>query len=126
MTVAALEALALRESLRRGVTGLSRRYFHSAAKPIGVAWSLATGTDLAFPEVEGRRTRAISLTNRYIDWVLTACETDSVVGLQFLRVSFLVDPPARLFHPSFIYRVAAANQRRRQRDSQPHQASLAS
>jgi 2-polyprenyl-6-methoxyphenol hydroxylase-like FAD-dependent oxidoreductase len=126
MTVAALEALALRESLRRGVTGLSRRYFRSAAKSIGVAWSLATGSDLAFPEVEGRRTRAISLTNRYIDWVLTACETDAVVGLQFLRVSFLVDPPTRLFHPSFIYRVAATNQRRRQRDSQPHQASVAS
>ena len=68
MTVAALDALALRESLRRDVTGLSRRYFRSAAKSIGVAWSLATGSDLAFPEVEGRRTRSISLTNRYIDW----------------------------------------------------------
>lgn len=51
--------------------------------------------------------------------MLTACETDAVVGLRFLRVSFLVDPPTRLFHPSFIYRVAAANRRRRQRDSQP-------
>ena len=124
MTVAALEALALRESLRRGVTGLSRRYFRSAAKSIGVAWSLATGSDLAFPEVEGRRTRSISLTNRYIDWVLAACETDSVVGLQFLKVSFLVDPPARLFHPSFIYRAATANRRRRQRDSRPQQADM--
>jgi len=124
MTVAALEALALRESLRRGVTGLSRRYFRSAAKSIGVAWSLATGSDLAFPEVEGRRTRSISLTNRYIDWVLAACETDSVVGLQFLKVSFLVDPPARLFHPSFIYRAATANQRRRQRDSRLQQADM--
>ncbi|HEX3287337.1 MAG TPA: 2-polyprenyl-6-methoxyphenol hydroxylase-like oxidoreductase, partial [Mycobacterium sp.] len=99
--------------------GLSRRYFRPAAKSIGVAWSLAAGSDLAFPEVEGRRTRSISLTNRYIDWVLTACETDAVVGLQFLRVSWLVDPPARLFQPSFVYRVAAANRRRRQRDSQP-------
>jgi 2-polyprenyl-6-methoxyphenol hydroxylase-like FAD-dependent oxidoreductase len=113
MTVAALDALALRESLRRGVTGLSRRYFRPAAKSIGVAWSLAAGSDLAFPEVEGRRTRSIRLTSRYIDWVLTACETDAVVGLQFLRVSWLVDPPARLFHPSFVYRVAAANRRSR-------------
>jgi len=124
MTVAALDALALRESLRRGVTGLSRRYFRPAAKSIGVAWSLAAGSDLAFPEVEGRRTRSISLTSRYIDWVLTACETDAAVGLQFLRVSWLVDPPARLFHPSFVYRVAAANRLRRQRDSQPGQAGV--
>jgi len=56
--------------------------------------------------------------------VLAACETDSVVGLQFLKVSFLVDPPARLFHPSFIYRAATANQRRRQRDSRLQQADM--
>lgn len=125
MSVAAMDALALQESLRRGVTGLSRRYFRAAAKSIGVAWGLAAGPDLAFPEVEGRRTPAMRLTNRFADWVLTACETDPVVHAQFTRVTGLVEPPSHLFDPSFIYRVATVNRRRRQRGSQPQPAGVA-
>jgi 2-polyprenyl-6-methoxyphenol hydroxylase-like FAD-dependent oxidoreductase len=112
MSVAAMEALALRESLRRGDTALPRRFFRAAAKPIGVAWGLGAGSDLAFPEVDGRRTPAMRLTNRFADWVLSACESDAVVHAQFFKVTGLVDPPARLFHPSFLYRVATANRRR--------------
>jgi 2-polyprenyl-6-methoxyphenol hydroxylase-like FAD-dependent oxidoreductase len=121
MSVAALDAVALRDCLRRGVTDLRRRYFRAAAKAIGVAWQLGAGSDLAFPEVEGRRTPSMRVTNRFVDWVLTACETDSVVGGQFFKVTGLVDPPVRLLNPLFIYRVATVNQRRRQRDSQRQQ-----
>ena len=64
------------------------------------------------------------VTNRLVDWVLTACESDTVVGGQFFKVTALVDPPARLLHPSFIYRVATVNLRRRQRDSQPQQSGV--
>jgi 2-polyprenyl-6-methoxyphenol hydroxylase-like FAD-dependent oxidoreductase len=122
MSVAALDAVALRDCLRRGVTDLPRRYFRAAAKAIGVAWQIGAGSDLAFPEVEGRRTPAMRVTSRLVDWVLTACESDAVVGGQFFRVTALVDPPARLLHPSFLYRVATVNLRGRQRDSQPQQA----
>jgi 2-polyprenyl-6-methoxyphenol hydroxylase-like FAD-dependent oxidoreductase len=125
MSVAALDAVALRDCLRRGVTDLPRRYFRAAAKAIGVAWQIGAGSDLAFPEVEGRRTPATRVINRLVDWVLTACESDAVVGGQFFQVTALVDPPARLLHPSFLYRVATVNRRRRQRDSQPRQAGVA-
>lgn len=125
MSVAAMDAVALRDSLRRGVTDLPRRYFRAAAKSIGVAWGLAAGSDLAFPEVEGRRTPAMRLTNRFANWVLTASETDAVVHAQFFKVTGLVDPPARLFDPRFIFRVATVNRRRRQRGSQPHPAGVA-
>jgi 2-polyprenyl-6-methoxyphenol hydroxylase-like FAD-dependent oxidoreductase len=125
MSVAAMDALALRESLRRGVNGLPRRYFRAAAKSIGVAWGLGAGSDLAFPEVEGRRTASMRLTNRYANWVLSACETDAVVHAQFFQVTGLVDPPARLFNPPFVYRVATVNRLRRQRDSQPQPAVAA-
>jgi hypothetical protein len=37
MTVAALDAIALRECLRRGGGDLARRYFRASAKKIGVA-----------------------------------------------------------------------------------------
>lgn len=119
MSVAALEAMALRDALRDGTADLSRRYFRAAAKPIGLAWNLAAGSDLTFPEVQGHRTRSMRLTNRYVERILTACESDANVHAQFFKVTGLVDPPARLFHPAFVYRVARANHRRRQRDSRP-------
>jgi 2-polyprenyl-6-methoxyphenol hydroxylase-like FAD-dependent oxidoreductase len=125
MTVSALDAVALRDCLRRGCTDLPRRYFRAAAKPIGVAWQMAAGSDLAFPEVEGRRSRSMRVTNRLVDWALTACESDRVVAGRFFKVNTFVDPPVRLLHPTFIYRVAAANLRRRQRDTQPRQAEAA-
>ena len=58
------------------------------------------------------------VSNRFVDWVLTACESDIQVVNQFFRVTALVDPPARLLSPLFIARVVMVNLRRRQRDSQ--------
>lgn len=125
MAVAALDAVALRDCLRRGVKDLPRRYFRAAAKAIGVAWQTGATSDLAFPEVEGRRTPSMRVTNRLVDSVLTACESDAVVGAQFFNVTGLVDPPTRLLHPWFLYRVATVNLARRQRHSLSGQAAVA-
>ena len=65
------------------------------------------------------------VTGRLVDWVQAACESDAVVGGQFLWVTALVDPPTRLLHPALLYRVATVNLRRRQRDAQPRQAGVA-
>jgi 2-polyprenyl-6-methoxyphenol hydroxylase-like FAD-dependent oxidoreductase len=116
MTVSALDAVALRDCLVRGRHDLAPRYFRAAAKSIGVAWRMGAGSDLAFPEVQGRRSLSMHLTNRLADWVLTACEYDAVIVEKFFRVNNFIDPPARLLHPSFISRVAAVNLRRRQTD----------
>jgi 2-polyprenyl-6-methoxyphenol hydroxylase-like FAD-dependent oxidoreductase len=116
MTVSALDAVALRDCLVRSRHDLARRYFRAAAKSIGVAWRMGAGSDLAFPEVQGRRSLSMRMTNRLADWVLTACESDAVVVEKFFRVNNLIDPPVRLMHPSFISRVAAVNLRRRQGD----------
>jgi 2-polyprenyl-6-methoxyphenol hydroxylase-like FAD-dependent oxidoreductase len=122
MTVSALDAAALRDCLRRGSTDLPRRYFQASAKPVGVAWQLAAGSDLAFPEVEGKRSPSMRVTNRLVDLVLTACESDAVVCGRFFKVNGLVDSPVRLLHPEFIYRVTVANLRQRQRDRRPQAA----
>ena len=124
MSVAALDAVALRDCLRRGVTNLPRRYFRATAKAIGVAWQTGATSDLAFPEVEGQRTAAMRVTNRLVDLVLTASESDTVVGTQFFRVTGLLDPPTRLLRPSFLYRVTSVNLRRRQRTSQSEQVAV--
>jgi hypothetical protein len=92
---------------------LARRYFRAAAKPIGVAWRFAVGGDLNLPEVEGPRPLSLRLTNKYVNQIQTAAESDLAVAEQFTKVVALVDPPARLVQPQMMARVAAANLRRR-------------
>jgi 2-polyprenyl-6-methoxyphenol hydroxylase-like FAD-dependent oxidoreductase len=125
MTVAALQALALRQCLHRGADGLARRYFRAAAKPIGVAWRFAVGADLNLPEVEGPRPLSLRLTNRYVDRVQTATESDLVVAEQFTKVVALIDPPTRLLHPKMMIRAATANLRRRERRQEVEQPESA-
>jgi 2-polyprenyl-6-methoxyphenol hydroxylase-like FAD-dependent oxidoreductase len=114
MTVAALQAQALRQCLQRGANGLAERYFRAAAKPIAVAWRFAVGGDLNLPEVEGPRPLSLRLGNKYVDRLQTAAELDLVVAEQFTKVVALVDPPTRLLQPQMMIRVAAANLRHRE------------
>jgi len=125
MTVAALQAQALRQCLHRGADGLARRYFRAAAKPIGVAWRFAVGADLNLPEVEGPRPLSLRLTNRYVDRLQTAAESDLVVAEQFTKVIALIDPPTRLLQPKMMVRVATANLRRRERRQEVEQPESA-
>lgn len=113
MTVAALQAAALQQCLRQGVSGLARRYFRASAKPIGVAWRLAAGGDLSLPEVQAPRSLSVRIANSYIDRLQHTAESDFVVAQQFLNVTGLIDAPARLLHPTVLFRIAAASWRRR-------------
>jgi 2-polyprenyl-6-methoxyphenol hydroxylase-like FAD-dependent oxidoreductase len=124
MTVAALEALALRDCLSRGADDLSRRFFKAAARPIRQAWQLAAGGDLALPEIGGAQPLATRLFNGYVDRVLTAAEFDAAAFNQFLRVTGLVDPATRLLRPAMMWRAATANYRRRQLSTQPAKPAI--
>ena len=118
MTVAALQAQALRECLERGTADLARRYFRAAAKPIGVAWQFAVGGDLNLPEVEGHRPLGLRLSNKYVERLQTAAQSDLAVAEQLTRVIGLLDPPATLLHPKILLSAARAG-RRRQTETQP-------
>jgi 2-polyprenyl-6-methoxyphenol hydroxylase-like FAD-dependent oxidoreductase len=115
MTVAAVEALVLRECLRRGDNGLPRRFFRSSAKAIRVAWQTAVGSDLALPEVEGAMPLSMRLSNAYLEHVMSAAEVDPVAALQLLRVIGMIDPPTRFLLPSFIFRILRAKRPRYRR-----------
>jgi 2-polyprenyl-6-methoxyphenol hydroxylase-like FAD-dependent oxidoreductase len=113
MTVAALEALVLRDCLSRGTTDLAHRFFRAAAAPVRQAWELSANPDLCLPEIEGTPALLTRLLNRYVDRVLTAAEYDPAAVDQFVRVTALIDPATRLLRPSIIWRAARATQRRR-------------
>jgi 2-polyprenyl-6-methoxyphenol hydroxylase-like FAD-dependent oxidoreductase len=105
MTVALTEGLLLRSLLAGDRDRLWRRFFRGAGKLIDGPWSIAVGTDLRFPEVDGPRTIRVRLVNAYVHRLHAAARTDAVLGTAFLRVLNLVDPPHRLLRPAIVRRV---------------------
>ena len=108
MTVAALEALALRRLLRQGTYYLAERFFLQAAKMVDGPWFLAVGGDLRFPEVAGKRRPTDWLLNKYLERYRAAASVDPVLGTTFLRVSNMAASPARLLTPGHLIRVFRA------------------
>jgi len=113
MSVAALQAAALRDTLAGGDRDLARRFFRAAAKPVGTAWQLTVGAELSLPQVQGPRPLPLRVINAYVDRAQTAAERDPAVAEQLLRVAALHDPPTRLLRPSTARRVLLGNLRRR-------------
>jgi 2-polyprenyl-6-methoxyphenol hydroxylase-like FAD-dependent oxidoreductase len=105
MTVATLQAMALRRELRRGRLD-ARRFFRAASKPVNDAWDLATGSDLALPEVEGDRTAKVRVLNAYVDRVMRCAETEDSLARAFMRVVGMLDRPPTLMRPAVAVRVA--------------------
>ncbi|KUI27461.1 NAD(P)/FAD-dependent oxidoreductase [Mycobacterium sp. GA-2829] len=112
MTIAAIEATVLGDCLRSGDADLPHRFHRTAAKSIRVAWQTAVGSDLALPEVPGRQSLSMRMTNLYTDRVLRAAEVDALVTRDFLRVVGMLAPPAQLMHPAFVARVIRGQRRR--------------
>jgi len=109
MSVAALEALALRRYLERGAEPQPRRWFRDLARVVDVPWDIAVGGDLAVPGVQGRRTLKVRLVNAYIARLHAAGAHDASLASAFVRVAGLVAPPQTLLRPSIIVRVLRAS-----------------
>jgi flavin-dependent dehydrogenase len=109
MTVAAQQALALRECLREGPprsrADLPRRFYAKAAPLIDAAWQMSTGADLNHPGVRGTRTLRTRLTNAYVHRCHVAAHADPVVARTFMRVANLVEPASVLLKPGTFARV---------------------
>ena len=105
MTTATSEAALLDECLRAGLPGIARLYFRRASRLLESPWSIAAGSDLSYPEVEGKRGLAMRLVNPYLNRLLLASQTDTVLSLAFQRVTNLIEPPASLFQPNIVLRV---------------------
>jgi 2-polyprenyl-6-methoxyphenol hydroxylase-like FAD-dependent oxidoreductase len=112
ISVAALEALALRRHLQRGAVPGPRRWFGDLAHVVDVPWDIAVGGDLVFPGVQGRRTLKVRLVNAYLARLHAAAAHDAGLASAFMRVAGLVAPPQSLLRPGIALRVLGGSLRR--------------
>jgi flavin-dependent dehydrogenase len=125
MTVAALEAVALRRLLAGGApvdAKLSRDFFAEASKLIVTPWRFAVGADLAYPQTEGRRPRGVKFINGYTTLLQRAAQSDPAIRRLFNEVQHLLKPPSVLQRPATVWRVLRAA-RRLNKNSTPRPAS---
>ena len=105
MTVAACEALALREQVGRGLTGVAPRFFRAAGKVIDIPWQLAVGGDLSIDKVPGHRPLAVRFINAYVARIFRVAPNDAVVSAAFQKVVHMLNGPETLFAPGIVWRV---------------------
>jgi pimeloyl-ACP methyl ester carboxylesterase/2-polyprenyl-6-methoxyphenol hydroxylase-like FAD-dependent oxidoreductase len=105
MTVAAAEAVALRDCLEHGERDLACRFFGAAARTVDHAWQLSVGADLALPEVQGPRPARVRLVNTYLGRLRAAAENDPVVAGAFIAVVGMREPPPHVLRPAVAARV---------------------
>jgi 2-polyprenyl-6-methoxyphenol hydroxylase-like FAD-dependent oxidoreductase len=113
MSVAALEALTLRDHLRSAPgEPEAAAFLRAVSKVIDVPWEISAGGDLDFPQVEGRRTLKVRVGNAYMARLQYAASEDPEVTGAFMRVAGLVDPPTTLMKPGMVIRVLRHGLRR--------------
>jgi hypothetical protein len=117
MSVAAAEAQALEDTLKPGLDGLAQRFYARACTIIDIPWTIATGEDLRYPKVEGRRPRGFGIVSRYLERVHAAASEDRKVCRKFFDVLNLLAPPRSLMAPGVAWRVLA--RRRPTADTSP-------
>ena len=107
MSVATLEALALRDCLEHApsVRDVWRPFFKAAGRIIDGPWMIAAGSDFAFEGVTGPEPRGTRFVNWYLDRVHKAASTDRHVCRAFFDVANLLAPAPSLFRPSIMARV---------------------
>jgi flavin-dependent dehydrogenase len=108
MTTAALQAQLLRTLVAESTDRLPRRFYPRAGQIIDHAWGLATGGDMRFPQVEGRRPAGSALVERYLDRLRAAAAVDPALGRTFLQVSNMLRAPTALLSPRVVLRVVRA------------------
>jgi 2-polyprenyl-6-methoxyphenol hydroxylase-like FAD-dependent oxidoreductase len=112
MTVAAMQALALRRHLGAGTARPPARFFHDIAAVIDTPWDIAVGADLAFPEVPGPRPAKVRFVNAYLPRLHAAAAGDGELALAMIRVIGLKDRPEGLLRPDRMLRVLRGHLRR--------------
>ncbi|MFM9372694.1 FAD-dependent oxidoreductase [Streptomyces sp. Da 82-17] len=106
MSVAAQGVLALRAELRRNgpqALGLARRVQRAVARPIDMAWQMAAGQDVLYPDATGPRPTLLERAGqRYIDRLTATATSRPYATRSLLEVMTLSAPATGLFRPALV------------------------
>ncbi len=112
MTVAAMQALALRRYIAASIADTPSRFFKDIAAVIDNPWDIAVGADLAFPQVPGSRSAKVRFVNAYLPRLHAAAVDDGELALSMIKVIGLKSWPAGLLRPDRMLRVLRGSLRR--------------
>ncbi|WP_455351565.1 FAD-dependent monooxygenase [Streptomyces sp. SYSU K217416] len=117
LSVAAQGALALRENLAAHglmAPGLARQVQRAVARPVAVAWELATGQDILYPGAVGKQPGlAAKLLGRYVDRLLLTATGRPLITKAFFDVVTLSAPTTSLVRPEVVLAVMRGPRRSR-------------
>ena len=104
MSVATLEALALRDCLATATSldDVWQPFFKTVARIIDTPWAIAAGSDFAFPGVTGTKPVGTDFINWYMAHLHRAASTDRELCRTFFTVANLLAPASTLFRPSVV------------------------
>ncbi|WP_018657692.1 FAD-dependent monooxygenase [Actinomadura flavalba] len=105
MTIAAVEAITLRDHAHEGADPRAAAFFTDIAKTVRAAWESSTTGDLGFAGVPGDRPLKIRVGNAYVRRLHAAAGKDGSLTAAFMRVAGMVDPPEALMRPAVMLRV---------------------
>jgi hypothetical protein len=107
MSVATLEALALKECLDAASSPAEvwRAFFEKAGQIIDGPWTIAAGSDFAFEGVTGLQPPGTKFVNWYLGKVHAAASTNKYVCRAFFDVANLLAPATSLFRVGVVARV---------------------
>lgn len=105
MTIAALEAMMLDESLSQHGRDAAQHYRRKVDSVLELPWRMGTGEDLRYPEATGPRPAGLGLQHWYANKINELAAHDPSVVQGFVKVMHMLDSPAVLATPSILLRV---------------------
>ena len=105
ITTGALLVEALGECLRKGLGGLSRRYFERAGRLLKMPWAMSTTEDLRLSELDETRPLGSSFLYGYGEKLQQLTATDDEAVRTFMQVMHMLKPPRALFSPRLFWKV---------------------
>lgn len=105
MSVAALEAGALRVCLAEGRDDLGRRFFHRAARFVDTPWQIVVGGMPPAPGVSAHKPLPERVVGSYLTALRRVAVDDPALARAFLRVAHMTASPTSLMAPGLVMRV---------------------
>ncbi len=99
MCVAAMESEILDQSLtsQPTISSASHDYFKKIKPVITTAWQTATGEDLRYPTVKGKRSLIVKFTQWYLVQIFQLSSYNAAVCAAFFEVQTCIAKPTKLF-----------------------------